>query len=55
VTIDCVEVTKLIYQRTLETVESLLVKLRVKRVSGGGGGGEDDSGKAKDRTVNTVL
>jgi len=35
VTIDCVEVTTLIYQRTLETVESLLMELRVKRVSMG--------------------
>jgi hypothetical protein len=32
VTIDCVEVTKLIFQPTLETVEPLLVELRVKRV-----------------------
>jgi len=41
----------LTYQRTLETVESLLMELRVKRVSRG----KNDSGKAKDRTVNNVL
>jgi len=35
VTIDYVEVTKPIYQRNLETVESLLMELRVKRVSRG--------------------
>jgi hypothetical protein len=51
VTIDCAEVTKPIYQRNLETVESLLMELRVKRVSRE----KNDSGKPKDRTLNTVL
>jgi len=33
---DCVEVTKLFYQRILEPVESLLIELHVKLVSKGG-------------------
>ena len=35
-TTDCAEVTKPIYQRALETVVSLFMELRVKRVSRGG-------------------